>query len=58
MSLQLKIVIYKEDLRLRGSIIQKSRFIFTKERRTIRQKSGCLNHSNFPGKHPDAGEDQ
>ena len=29
-----------------GSIIRKSRFIFTKERRTIRQKSGCLNHSN------------
>ena len=28
-----------------GSIIRKSRFIFTKERRTIRQKSGCLNHS-------------
>ena len=34
------------DLRLSGSIIRKSRFIFTKERRTIRQKSGCLNHSN------------
>ena len=34
------------DLRLSGSIIQKSRLIFTKERRTIRQKSGCLNHSN------------
>ena len=28
------------------SIIRKSRFIFTKERRTIRQKSGCLKHSN------------
>ena len=34
------------DLCLSGSIIQKSRFIFTKERRTIRQKSVCLNHSN------------
>ena len=32
------------DLRLNGCIIRKSRFIFTKERRTIRQKSGCLNH--------------
>ena len=32
-----------EDLRLSGSIIRKSRFIFTKELRTIRQKSGCLN---------------
>ena len=34
------------DLRLSVSIIRKSRSIFTKERRTIRQKSGCLNHSN------------
>ena len=34
------------DLRLSRSIIRKSRFIFMKERRTIRQKSGCLNHSN------------
>ena len=34
------------DLRLSGSIIRKSRFIFTKERRMIRQKSGCLNYSN------------
>ena len=34
------------DLRLSGSIIRKSRFIFTKERRIIRQKSGCLNCSN------------
>ena len=34
------------DLRLSGSIIRKSRFIFTKEWRTIRQKSGCLNPSN------------
>ena len=34
------------DLRLSGSIIRKSRFLFTKERRTLRQKSGCLNHSN------------
>ena len=34
------------DLRLSGSIIRKSRFSFTKDRRTIRQKSGCLNHSN------------
>ena len=31
------------DLRLSRSIIRKSRFIFTKERITIRQKSGCLN---------------
>ena len=49
------------DLRLSGSIIRKSRFIFTKERITIRQKSGCLNHIkrvNYPGKHPDAGADQ
>ena len=35
-----------ENLRLSGSIIRKSRFIFTKERRIIRQKSGCLSHSN------------
>ena len=34
------------DLRFSGSIIRRSRFIFTKERRTIRQKSGWLNHSN------------
>ena len=34
------------DLHLSGSIIRKSRFIFTKEHRTIRQKSVCLNHSN------------
>ena len=34
------------DLCLSGSIIRKSRFIFTKERRIIRQKSGCVNHSN------------
>ena len=34
------------DLRLSGSIIRKSKFILTKERRTIRQNSGCLNHSN------------
>ena len=34
------------DLSLSGSIIRKSRFMFTKERRTIRQKSGGLNHSN------------
>ena len=34
------------DLRLSGSIIRKSRFIFTKERRTIRLKSGCLHNSN------------
>ena len=34
------------DLRLSGSIMQKSRFIFTKEQRNIRQKSGYLNHSN------------
>ena len=39
-------MIYAGDLHLRGSIIRKSRFIFTKERRTIRQKSGCLNHLN------------
>ena len=35
-----------EDLRLSGSIIRKSRFIFTKELRIIRQKSSCLSHSN------------
>ena len=34
------------DFRLSGSIIRKSRFLFMKERKTIRQKSGCLNHSN------------
>ena len=34
------------DLRLSGSIIRKSRFIFTKEWRIIRQMSDCLNHSN------------
>ena len=34
------------DLRLCGSVIRKSRFIFTKEWKTIRQKSGCLNHLN------------
>ena len=34
------------DLRLSGSIIRKSRFIFTKEWRTIRLKIGCLNNSN------------
>ena len=34
------------DLHLTRSVIRKSRFIFTKERRTIRQKSGCLNHLN------------
>ena len=33
------------DLRLNGSILRKSRFIFKNERRTIWQKSGCLNHS-------------
>ena len=38
--------LYYGDLRLSGSMIRKSRFIFTKERRTIRQKRGCLNHSN------------
>ena len=38
--------IHLGDLRLSGSIIRKSRFIFTKERRIIRQKSGCLNCSN------------
>ena len=35
--------------------------MFTKERRTIKQKSECLNRSNeqnFPGKHQDAGADQ
>ena len=49
------------DLRLSGSIIRKSRFIFKKERRIIRQKSGCLNHSNeriFAVKHPDARVEQ
>ena len=42
---------HTRGLRLSGSVIQKSRFIFTKEGRTIRQKSGrqksgCLNHLN------------
>ena len=45
------------DLRLSGSIIRKSRFIFTKERRAIRQKSGCFNHSN-ERVFQDAGADQ
>ena len=47
------------DLRLSGSIIRKSRFIFTKERRTIKQKSGCLSFklANFPGIPPDTGAD-
>ena len=26
--------------------MRKSRFMFREERRTMRQKSGCLNHSN------------
>ena len=45
------------DLRLSGSIIRKSRFIFTKERRTIKLKSGCLSFklANFPGIPPDTG---
>ena len=34
------------DLCLSDSVIRKSRFIFTKERRTIRQKSLCSNHLN------------
>ena len=34
------------DLHLSGSVIRKSRFISRKERGTIRQKSGCLNHLN------------
>ena len=34
------------DLRLSGCIIRKGRFIFMKERRIIRQKSGCLNQLN------------
>ena len=33
------------DLRLSGSIIRKSRFFFTKERRNISQKSGRFYHS-------------
>ena len=39
---------------------RKGQIYFTKERRTIRQKSICLSHLNerFPGKHPDAGVDQ
>ena len=41
-----KPIFFTGDLRLSGSIIRKSRFIFTKERRTITQKSGCLNYSN------------
>ena len=39
-------MVHVGDLRLSRSIIRKSRFIFLKERRTIWQKSGCLNHSN------------
>ena len=46
---------YPGDLRLSGSIIRKSRFMLTKERITIRQKSGCSNHSK--GIPPDAGAD-
>ena len=34
------------ELRLSVSIIPKSRFTFTKERRIIKQKSGCLDNSN------------
>ena len=34
------------DLCFSVSMLRKSRFLFTKEWRTIRQKSGCLNHSN------------
>ena len=38
--------ISRGDLRLSGSIIRKSRFIFTEEPiRAKEQKSGCLNHS-------------
>ena len=40
------LVLFIGDLGLSGSVIRKSRFIFTKQRRTIRQKSGCLNHLN------------
>ena len=39
-------IVFLGDLHLSGSIIRKSRFILTKERRTIMQKSGCLNHLN------------
>ena len=39
-------IVHMGDLLLSGSIMRKRRFIFTKERRTIRQKSGRLNHSN------------
>ena len=52
------------ELPLSESIIRKSRFIFTKERITIRQKSGRLNHANEricqvnTVTVPDAGEDQ
>ena len=49
------------DLRFSGSIIRKSRCIFTKERRTIRQKEllfKSMKGADFPGKHPDAGADQ
>ena len=38
--------IYRGSLHLSGSMIRKSRFIFTKEQRNIRQKSGSLKHSN------------
>ena len=38
----------------------KEEIYFTKERRTMRQRSGCLNNLNerYPGKHPGAGVDQ
>ena len=37
----------------------KEQIYFHERARTIRQKSGCLNHlvSEFSGKHPDAGVD-
>ena len=40
------LVLFMGDLGLSGSVIRKSRFIFTKECRTIRPKNGCLNHLN------------
>ena len=38
--------VFAGDLHLSGSIIRKSRFIFTKERRIIRQGRGCLSRSS------------
>ena len=39
-------IVVTGDLRFNGSVIQKGRFNFMKERRIVRQKSGWSNHSN------------